>query len=46
MALTLFAYVITAFIIKEDWGKVLYETFVPSFSISKGHLTNIVTLNK
>jgi len=44
MALTLFAYVITAFIIKEDWGKVLYATFIPSFSINKDYLLNIVAI--
>jgi len=44
IALTLFAYIITAFIIKEDWGKVLYATLVPSFSISKDYLLNIVAI--
>jgi NRAMP (natural resistance-associated macrophage protein)-like metal ion transporter len=44
LALMLFAYILTAFIIKEDWGKVLYSTFVPSFSISKDYLLNIVAI--
>lgn len=44
LALMLFAYILTAFIIKEDWSKVLYATFVPSFSISKDYLLNIVAI--
>jgi len=44
IALTLFAYIITAFIIKEDWGKILYATLVPSFSVSKDYLLNIVAI--
>jgi Mn2+/Fe2+ NRAMP family transporter len=31
LTLALFAYVITAFIVKPHWGKVLYDTFVPSW---------------
>lgn len=44
MALTLFTYIITAFIIKVDWSKVLYSTLVPSFSTSKDYLLNIVAI--
>jgi NRAMP (natural resistance-associated macrophage protein)-like metal ion transporter len=35
LALTLFAYVITAFLIGPDWRSVAYDTFVPS--LPKGH---------
>ena len=35
LALTLFAYVITAFLIGPDWRAVAYDTFVPSWP--KGH---------
>jgi NRAMP (natural resistance-associated macrophage protein)-like metal ion transporter len=44
LAFILFAYILTAFIIKEDWSKVLFATFVPSFSISKDYLLNIVAI--
>jgi NRAMP (natural resistance-associated macrophage protein)-like metal ion transporter len=44
LALMLLAYILTAFIIKADWGKVLYATFVPSFSFSKDYLLNIVAI--
>jgi Mn2+/Fe2+ NRAMP family transporter len=35
LTLTLFAYVITAFILKPNWGSVLYDTFIPSWP--RGH---------
>jgi NRAMP (natural resistance-associated macrophage protein)-like metal ion transporter len=35
LALTLFAYVITGFVIGPDWSKVAHDTFVPS--LPKGH---------
>ena len=44
IALSLFVYIITAFVIKEDWSKVLYATVVPSFSFSKDYLLNIVAI--
>src|SRR5439155_2281869 len=31
LTLVLFAYVITAFILKPNWGSVLYDTFIPSW---------------
>lgn len=35
LALVLFAYVITAFVVGPDWSKVAHDTFVPS--LPKGH---------
>src|SRR5664279_1477871 len=35
LALTLFAYVITGFVVGPDWSKVAHDTFVPS--VPKGH---------
>jgi NRAMP (natural resistance-associated macrophage protein)-like metal ion transporter len=35
LALCLFAYVITAFVVKPQWGTVLHDTFVPTWP--KGH---------
>jgi NRAMP (natural resistance-associated macrophage protein)-like metal ion transporter len=35
LTLVLFAYVITAFILKPRWGTVLYDTFIPSWP--RGH---------
>ena len=35
LALVLFAYVITAFVVGPDWGKVAHDTFIPS--LPQGH---------
>src|SRR5437764_12812064 len=35
LALCLFAYFITAFVVKPDWNSVVHDTFVPSWP--KGH---------
>jgi len=44
LALFLFAYVITAFVVKPDWKLVLHDTFLPSWP--KGHAAwqNLVAL--
>jgi NRAMP (natural resistance-associated macrophage protein)-like metal ion transporter len=35
LALTLFAYVITGFVVGPDWSRILHDTFIPS--LPKGH---------
>jgi Mn2+/Fe2+ NRAMP family transporter len=35
LALTLFAYVITGFVVGPDWSKIAHDTFIPS--LPKGH---------
>ena len=35
LAAVLFAYVITAFIVRPDWGSILHDTFIPS--LPRGH---------
>lgn len=44
LTLALFAYIITAFIVKQPWHSVLKATFIPSFSFSKPYLLNIVAI--
>lgn len=44
LTFTLFAYVLTAFVVKQDWTKIAYATFIPSFSFSKDYLFNIVAI--
>lgn len=44
LTFSLFAYVITAFIVKQDWTKVLTSTLAPSFSLTKDYLFNIVAI--
>jgi NRAMP (natural resistance-associated macrophage protein)-like metal ion transporter len=44
LALCLFAYVITAFVVRPDWGTILHDTFVPTWP--KDHTTwqNLVAI--
>jgi len=44
LALTLFAYVCTAFIVKLDWGIILKNTVLPHIQFSKDYLLNIVAI--
>ncbi len=44
LALSLFAYIITAFIISMPWGEVVHHTFVPHFSFDKEFIALIVAL--
>lgn len=44
LTLSLFAYVITVFIVKQDWGRVAFSTFVPNFSFNKDYLLNVVAI--
>jgi NRAMP (natural resistance-associated macrophage protein)-like metal ion transporter len=44
LTLSLFAYVATVFIIKQDWSLIIWSTFVPSFSFSKEYIFNIVAI--
>lgn len=44
LTFSLFAYVITAFVVKQDWMKVLHATFIPSFQLNKDYLMNIVAI--
>lgn len=43
-AFSLLSYVVVAFIVKQDWIRILVSTFVPSFSFSKDYLLNIVAI--
>jgi len=44
LTLSLLAYVATAFIIKQNWGLVLYSTFVPHIAFTKGYIMNIAAI--
>ena len=43
-ALSLFAYVITAFVIKQNWADILRATLIPSISGSHEYLMNVVAI--
>ncbi len=44
LTFSLFAYVITAFVVKVDWQKALISSFVPYFVFTKEYLLNIVAI--
>ncbi len=44
LTLSLFAYIITAFVIKQDWKNIALATFIPTFSFNKEYLLNIVAI--
>lgn len=44
LTLSLFAYVATVFVVKQDWGTILQSTFIPHVEFSKVYLINIVAL--
>lgn len=44
LTLSLFAYIITVFIVKQDWNTVLFSTIIPSFSFDTSYILNIVAI--
>lgn len=44
LAVSLFAYVITAFIVKPDWGAVAHDTFIPSLPSGRDGWAMIVAI--
>lgn len=44
LTLSLFAYVIAAFLAKPDWSAVAWATFVPQISLSSTYITTIVAI--
>ncbi|OGL99819.1 iron transporter [Candidatus Uhrbacteria bacterium RIFOXYB2_FULL_45_11] len=44
LTLSLLAYVLAAFVIKQDWSVILYTTFTPTFAFNKASLLNIVAI--
>lgn len=42
LTFTLFAYFVTALIVKQDWGQILRNTVIPQITISKDYIFNIV----
>jgi Mn2+/Fe2+ NRAMP family transporter len=44
LALSLFAYVITAFLVRPDWPKILVATFLPSWPTSHAEWSTLVAI--
>jgi len=42
LAFSLFAYIITAFVIKQDWGLIAISAVIPTFSLNTDYLLNVV----
>jgi NRAMP (natural resistance-associated macrophage protein)-like metal ion transporter len=44
LTFSLLAYVVTAFIVKEDWGAIAHDTLVPHISLTKDYVMNIAAI--
>jgi Mn2+/Fe2+ NRAMP family transporter len=44
MALALLSYIPAAFLAKPDWGQVLHQTLLPSFSLTGGYIATFVAM--
>jgi len=44
LTLSLFAYVLVAVIVQQDWKEVAWSTFLPSLSMNRDYLLNIVAI--
>ena len=44
LTFSLFAYIATAFMVKQDWSAVIFSTLVPRFSWDQTYLLNIVAV--
>ena len=44
LTLSLLAYLIAAFLVKQDWSSVLYNTAIPRITFSKDYLFNVVAV--
>ncbi len=44
LTVSLLAYVVTAFVIKQDWGLIAYATVVPHIAWSQGYILNIAAV--
>jgi len=44
LTFSLLAYIVTAFVVKEDWGQILHSTLVPHISLTKEYVANIAAI--
>lgn len=44
LTFSLFAYIVTVFLVKQDWALVFRSTLMPEFSFNKAYLLNIVAI--
>lgn len=44
LTFSLFFYIITVFVVKQDWIKIIYSTLIPQISFSKEYFLNVVAI--
>jgi len=44
LTFSLFSYIIVAFVVKQDWSKILSATFIPTISFNRDYFLNIVAI--
>lgn len=44
LTLSLLAYIATVFVVKQDWASIAISTFLPTISLSKEYMVNIVAI--
>ncbi|RJQ35814.1 divalent metal cation transporter [Candidatus Parcubacteria bacterium] len=44
LALSLLSYVVAAFVVQQDWPRILWATFVPHIELSSAYLLNITAM--
>ncbi len=44
LTLSLFAYIVAALVVHQDWPRIAFATLVPTISFSRDHLMNIVAV--
>lgn len=44
LGLSLLAYIMVAFVVKQDWASILKSTFIPSISFNKDYMMNLVAI--
>ncbi|MDO8487033.1 MAG: Nramp family divalent metal transporter [Candidatus Curtissbacteria bacterium] len=44
LTFSLFSYIIVAFVVKQDWSRILTATFIPAISFNRDYFLNIVAI--
>ncbi len=44
LTLSLFAYIIVAFVVNQDWLEIIKSTLIPTFSLDKAYIFNVVAI--
>ncbi len=44
LAFSLFSYVLVVFVVKQNWSEIFFSTIIPTFSLNRDYLINIVAI--